>query len=229
MADVWTDRLSDFFDGELNEADINGLEIHIAQCTECRATLEQLRAVASRAADLEDRAPETDLWGGISARIKASATDEATVIDIGRPVETKRRIVFSVPQLLAASIALMFVSAGTVWFVLRGDEVGVAPTVAEATLQGESAVLFASFDDPGYEAAVSALERVLEAGRSRLDPTTVTVLEQSLATIDQAISEARTALVSDPANHYLSEHLSATMNQKVRLLRQAARLATAAS
>ncbi len=108
------------------------------------------------------------------------------------------------------------------------EEVGV-PIVAETALQGESAVVFASFHEPGYDAAVAELERLLEAGRDRLDPTTVTVLERSLATIDQAISEARAALETDPTNDYLSEHLSETMNQKVRLLRQAARLATAAS
>jgi hypothetical protein len=102
-------------------------------------------------------------------------------------------------------------------------------TVAEPAAQAASAVLLASFDDPGYDAAVAELERLLEAGRDRLDSETVAVLEQSLATIDQAIAEARAALQSDPTNFYLSEHLSTTMNQKVRLLRQAVRLATSAS
>ena len=112
---------------------------------------------------------------------------------------------------------------------LSGDRQPDAATVAESPQVGESAVLLASFDDPGYDAAVAELERLLEAGRDRLDPETVAVLEQSLATIDQAMSEARAALQTDPTNFYLSEHLSATMNQKVRLLRQAVRLATSAS
>ena len=185
--------------------------------------------MTTRAAGLEDRAPETDLWGDIASRIKRSAIEEADVVDIGRPAESRRRVSFSVPQLLAAGIALMFVSAGSVWFAFSENGEVIAPTVAETPLQGESAALFASFHEPGYDAAVAELERLLEAGRDRLDPTTVTVLEQSLATIDQAISEARAALETDPTNNYLSEHLSATMNQKVRLLRQAARLATAAS
>jgi len=229
MADVWTNRLSDYIDGELSEADTNSLEIHLTTCAECRATVEQLRTVASRAAELENRAPETDLWEGIAARIKKGAMDEADVVDIARAAETRRRISFSVPQLLAAGIALMFVSGGTVWMALSDTgEVG-GNMLAEAPVQAEAQMLLASFDDPGYDAAVAALERVLEEGRNRLDSTTVMVLEQSLATIDQAISEARAALQTDPTNHYLSEHLSATMNQKVRLLRQATRLATAAS
>jgi hypothetical protein len=229
MADVWTDRLSDHIDGELSEADTNSLEKHLATCAECCDTMEQLRAVASRAAGLENREPETDLWGGIAARIKQGATDDSDVVDITRVAKTRRRISFSVPQLLAAGIALMFVSAGTVWLALSdtGDVGG--NIVAEAPVLAEAQMLLASFDDPGYDAAVAELERLLAAGRDRLDPATVTVLEQSLATINQAISEARVALQNDPTNHYLNEHLSQTMHQKVRLLRQAARLATAAS
>ena len=229
MADVWTDRLSEYLDGELSEADSAALESHLEACGDCSETLDQLRAVSTFAANLEDRAPDADLWGGIASRIRTPAEVDADVIDIGRSAANKRRVSFSVPQLLAAGIALMFVSAGTVWLALSGNEDVVAPTVAEVTLQGESAALLASFDDPGYDAAVAELERVLEAGRDRLDSTTVVVLEQSLATIDRAIAEARAALSSDPTNDYLSRHLSATMNQKVRLLREATRLATAAS
>jgi hypothetical protein len=229
MADIWKDRLSEYLDGELVEADRAAFEAHLVGCVDCNALLEQLRAVASVAASLENRAPETDLWAGIASRIKKSAVDEVDVFDIGRAGGAKRRFSFSVPQLLAAGIALMFVSAGSVWLALSGDEAAVAPTVAEVPLLGESAALFASFDDPGYDAAVAELERVLEEERSRLDSTTVMVLEQSLATIDRAIAEARAALGTDPTNEYLSQHLAATMNQKVRLLRQATRLATAAS
>jgi hypothetical protein len=229
MADVWTDRLSDYIDGELSDGDCENLERHLAACEECRKTVAALRAVAARAAELKDRAPDTDLWAGIASRIREPAIDDQSVVDIRRRAKSPRRLSFSIPQLLAAGIALMFVSAGGVWMALSGTSGDTPSTVAEVPLQGESVGLLASFDDPGYDAAVAELERLLEAGRDRLDPETVAVLEQSLATIDQAISEARAALQTDPTNFYLSEHLSATMNQKVRLLRQAVRLATSAS
>jgi hypothetical protein len=79
-----------------------------------------------------------------------------------------------------------------------------------------------------YDAAVADLERVLAAGRSTLDTSTVRVLEQNLALIDQAIRDAERALAADPGNAYLNAHLARTMRQKIDLLRQAARL-TAAS
>ena len=229
MADVWTDRLSDYIDGELSEADKEMLERHLAGCEECRKTVSTLRAVAARAAELRDRTPDADLWAGISSRIKETATDDVDAVDIRQRAKSRRQFSFSVPQLLAAGIALMFVSAGSVWLALSDVQQPEPASVAEAPTSGDSEVLLASFDDPGYDAAVAELERLLEAGRDRLDSETVAVLQQSIATIDQAIAEARAALETDPTNFYLSEHLSATMNQKVRLLTQAVRLATSAS
>ncbi len=229
MADDWTDKLSDYLDGELNEADKGSLEVHLSECEKCRTALEGLRVVVSDAAALEDRAPVSDLWTGIEARIKQGEPSRAEVIEIGRPVKSRRRISFTVPQLVAAGIALMAVSVGSVW-VAMSDTNGADNTRMFGTNgQGEEMVVLAGFDDPGYDAAVAELERVLEKERGRLDPATVEVLERSLETIDEAIAEARAALTADPGNSYLNEHLSATMNQKVRLLRQAVKLATAAS
>jgi hypothetical protein len=229
MADIWTDRLSDYIDGELNDADIAELESHLTSCEECRSTAQQLRAVVSRAGGLQDSAPETDLWAGIVMRLKEDARGDSAVVDIKRAASRHRRVSFTVPQLLAAGIALMFVTAGSVWMAIsRSGELGSQAAI-ELPAYDETSMLLASFNDPGYDAAVAELERILEAGRERLDPATVSVLEQSLATIDQAMAEARAALQTDPTNHYLSEHLSATMNQKIRLLRQAATLVSSAS
>ena len=47
-------------------------------------------------------------------------------------------------------------------------------------------------------------------------------IEQSVASIDRAIRQARHALAQDPANEYLSRHLAETMKRKLELLRQAA-------
>jgi hypothetical protein len=80
-----------------------------------------------------------------------------------------------------------------------------------------------------YDTAVRELEQALDAGRSRLSPKTVAVLQRNLDRIDVAIAEARTALEADPANAYLSGHLAATMQQKLALLQQATLLADAAS
>jgi hypothetical protein len=71
------------------------------------------------------------------------------------------------------------------------------------------------------------LEKTLAAGRSRLDPETVRILEDNLRTIDQAIEQSRRALRADPNNVYLNGHFAASRNRKLALLRRASALAMA--
>jgi hypothetical protein len=47
------------------------------------------------------------------------------------------------------------------------------------------------------------------------------VLEESLATIDRALADARGALAADPANAVLAEMLHANYEKKLDLLRRA--------
>jgi hypothetical protein len=51
------------------------------------------------------------------------------------------------------------------------------------------------------------------------------VVEDNLAIIDRAVSEARQALDEDPGNGYLSDYLSETRRRKLDLLRRATSLA----
>ena len=230
MADVWTDRLSEYLDGEMDVAEAARVEAHLAVCPECCETLRQLRAVKVRARALEDRAPEVDLWAGIAERIRGAAAERVAVTDLrARRAGRWRRVSFSVPQLLAASLVLIVATGGGAWLVLSGGGRTVATPVEEAAESSAAVALLASFDNADYDVAVVELERILAAGRDRLDPRTLKVLEQSLAVIDAAIREARAALAGDPADNYLAAHLDETMRQKVRFLTRAARVAAAGS
>jgi len=140
-----------------------------------------------------------------------------------RPIKRSRRVVFTVPQLLAAAIALMLLSAaGVAWF-MRGHGAepsqGATPTVIPASNKASN------LTPKGYDAAVTELQQVLAANRGKLDSTTVRVLESKLALIDKAIGEAQQALAADPKNPYLHGHLAETQLQKVELLQRAALLA----
>src|SRR2546425_7867358 len=105
MTDQWTDSLSDYLDDELGRAERAALEAHLAGCAACRGVLDELRRVVARAQTLEDRAPARDLWSGIAREIGRGRGARAPA----------RRFSFSVSQLLAASIALVLLSAGAVW------------------------------------------------------------------------------------------------------------------
>lgn len=229
MRDMWTDRLSEYTDGDLTAEETAALEKHLSDCLACRNVLAGLREVARATAGLEDREPEIDLWPGILDRIGEAhgsqvATD-AGVSRLARPARP-RRFSFSVPQLLAASIAMMAISGGGAWFVTRtaatapGDSPAQVAAGSE-TLDADAAVLVSSVEQE-YRQAITELERDFETRRDRLDPETVRVVEENLQVIDEAIAEARAALARDPANGYLFRHLDQTLTRKVDLLRRAA-------
>ena len=217
------ERMSEYLDGGLAPVERAALEAHVAGRADCSATLAGLRAVVERAA-LErgaEHAPATDLWPGIAARL---APRRAAIL---RPAAGWRgfRVSFALPQLAAAALALMLLSAGTVWLVVgRRAPAPVAPrgpstSSGEAALIGPDAAL-ADFGFTRYDAAIADLERVLAEHRNQLDPATVRVVEENLRIIDQATQQALKALKADPSNPYLNDHVADQMRRKVELLRQ---------
>ena len=218
MNDLWTNRLSEYIDGELDNNERAELEAHLATCGQCYAALADLREVVARAKSLKDREPAKDLWAGIRAGLTpARGTDRPAVRPFGR------RLSFSVPQLLAASIALVLLSGGGVWLTLPQRSTG----------QAEEQRPRPRIDPIGWtqstDVAIAELQVALDQNEKRLDTATVRIVRKNLAVIDRAISEARMALRNDPGNAYLNLHLANTMRRKVELLRRVNDMAAAQS
>lgn len=298
MSDQWTERLSEHVDEALSQDDKVLLEAHLATCTECRTTLEELRAVVARARALPDRPPESDLWPGIQAQVAVLAQEAAQAsgadwtAKAGQPVKGHESfrgrgfgggLTLSWPQLAAAGIALMLVSGAASYFAAMRIGVGAAGRGGLQVAQGNGLPAEESSgvagpggfgtpggtagtaSDPGrtndmapgggagtpgtarsggsrpnvglagteagvdpiYAAEVLKLERVLSENRDELDPETVRTIESNLRIIDLASAQARKALDADPANPYLQEHLSKTMQRKIEVLKQATVFASA--
>ncbi len=220
MKDQWTDRLSEYLDGELTGPERTTLEAHVASCDACRTTLDELRRVVTNARALDDRPPTMDLWPAIATRIGLASRSKV------RPLA--RRFAFTVPQLAAASVVLALLSGGAAWLVGRRETVSTPPGQrSERAPEFRNASSYPG--DPRYAAQVAELEGALERGRGRLDTATVRVIERNLRIIDRAIRGAQSALAADPANSYLNLHLAQEMRRKLELLRQAATLAGARS
>jgi len=220
MTDQWTDRLSEYLDGELTSPERTAFEAHLPSCDGCRTTLDELRRVVTNARALDDRPPAADLWPTVAARIGLSARSKT------RPVV--RRFSFTLPQLAAASLALALLSGGAAW-LLGGRRPVTTPSLVVServpTLLNASAYP----GDARYAAQVADLERAVARGRGQLDTATVRVIERNLRIIDRAIRNAQSALAADPGNSYLNLHLAQEMRRKLELLRQAATLAGARS
>jgi anti-sigma factor RsiW len=217
MHDAWTERLSEYLDEELSAAERAALEQHLAGCEACRAVLADLRAVTAIAGGAAPTPPARDLWPQIATRIGAAS--DVVPIATRRP---RARVSFTLPQLAAAAGVLMAVSGGAMWFALGGvDPVAPVSSAAPEVRDATSPAVLAASERPSYESAIADLEQALAGSRSQLDTATVRVLERSLATIDRAIEEARSAVERDPANPYLHRHLDGAMRKKMDILRRA--------
>ena len=223
----WTEKLSDYLDGDLSGDELAKLEAALHGDAELRRVVEELRAVKNTAASLPQQSPQSDLWSGIEARIQAS--ERGAVVPLSSAGHARRRFSFTLPQLAAAAVALLVLGSASVWVAMSagaggletGSPIAVAPTpeTGFVSAPGEGSTF-------SYEATIQDLEEQLQIGRDRLDPKTVAALEGSLATIDRAIARAQEALEADPASVYLNRHLADARTRKLRVLQQAAWLAS---
>ena len=225
MSDRWTDRLSLYMDGELEPAEAKACEAHLGQCAECAATLSELRQVVERARALESEPPPAEVWAQVAERIRTSPQETAPAAPepAPEPVRVLRpsfrgRVSFSVPQLIAAGIAVAVLSGGVAWVTLWKSE-QAAPLQVTAGNRAPIPAIDREADE--YDAAIVSLEQSLAAGRGRLDTSTVRILEQNLVTIRSATEQARRALAADPANPYLRSYMDQTMRRRLDLLRKA--------
>jgi anti-sigma factor RsiW len=222
--DAWTDRLSEYVDGELDAAERAALDVHLQVCPACARTLTELRAVLERAGELEVPPPAEDLWPGIAARLPARerrVLAPAAWRGRGRPAGP-RRWSFTLPQLAGAAAVLVLLSSLGVWAALtRRSAAPAGPAGTSALGAAPDAAAPAAFETTRYDAAIAELEQVLKDHRGELDPATVRVIEQNLRVVDQATAQARQALAADPASPYLNGHLATQLKRKLTLLRQA--------
>ncbi len=253
MKDAWTDRLSEYLDGELPADQVARLEGHLQGCVACRRVLDDLRAVVDRAGRLEERPPERDLWPGIAARMGLAASRGAGGAEpagrrwarrLGRAAPRhgkagERRFSFTLPQLAAAAVALMALSGAVTWLASGGLEDSARPPAVAVDAEGSEAGASAEGDArltgagaaplSGYDRAIADMETILFEGEGILDESTLRALRESLAKVDRAIGSARAALAEDPANPYLRQHLAETMRKKATVLQQAVTLASSES
>lgn len=239
-------RLHDYLDGELSAAERERVEDHARACAACAARLADLAELRTALDTLPGEArPARDLWGDIRRRITADAdvvplpvervaeAREAEATGPERPGAVpqgwRRTVTIPLPVAWAAGLALALLTGGTLWNAAGSGSGadGLEAPVASLPVPDE-APLEASLEtrrmaaDGGYGPAIVDLEELLEAGRDRLSPATLRTLEESLATVEQAIAEAEAALEADPGSDLLQAMLRSHRRNKYRVLSHAA-------
>jgi anti-sigma factor RsiW len=206
--------LSDLVDDAVDAPARARADEHLAACDACFSRLQRMRVLVAHASGLPRSMPAPAAeWqrvrGRLDARHRAASTS---------PWWTRRS------ALLAAGLALVILSSGVTALLVGGrQDVAVHPAPPPAATNPIMPRLAALEHE--YATVTGDLERELAARKHTLAPETIAAVERSLRTIDAAIAEAREALGRDPASETLARLLVAGHDQKVELLRHAARLA----
>jgi len=215
--------LDDYVTGELPEDARPAVAEHIAGCEICRAEVDEVQAVVTRAAALpKSIEPPADAWQSIRATIERDK--EAVMPDRDRSAS----VFWRRPSAIAAAIVLAAVlsSAGTALYLGARNDAQQSRNVAGNVANNAATASLAAFtiEENSYLRNVAVLQDMLDQQEASLAPETVAQLKASLRTIDEAILEARNALARDPANKTLIEMLSGSYRQKMDLMRRTAEM-----
>lgn len=207
------DDLNDLADGEPVPAEITR---HVAGCTDCRTTVDNVRALIARAAalarEVEPLPPAA--WPVVRralGRADAASRRPRRPTTVGWALRAAAVVVA-----LAGSWALA--SLVPPWADSQREPLRSAVTAPRPSAPAVAAV------SRSYADVVVELTRTVRERRDNLAPRTLETVERSLRVIDEAITEAEAALAADPANGAVLDILTATYEQKVELLRRASEL-----
>jgi hypothetical protein len=229
MHSHWTDRLSEYRDGSLDDEERSALEAHLSVCQECATALAEIDEVIRRARALGDVPPARDLWPDIEAALSGHPVERGGGV-IPLPTQDPQvdarpaGVYLSRRQLAAAATIVALVSAAATWALAPRP----GTRSAQVPLPRQGVVMPASQGEGPPTALadeLSHLEAALAVAQQRLDPSTVRILQKNLDVIDRAIQDSQRALATDPADPFLREHLQAVYEQKADYLREATRIA----
>jgi anti-sigma factor RsiW len=219
----YRDAIAEFVDGALDAAGQRALERHVESCAACRALVADLKSIQAAAFTLDRREPPPAAWDAIRARIAAEPRPDDRGRLLAWPQTRKARGMW-----LAAAAALILATGVSIYPLLTKRHQVPPPTAAATTTGTASSVesIQAEFQaaEEHYNKAIAGLEQIARSQSGELDPQTAAVLQKNLQVIDQAISESRAALTSQPASTDAQDSLFDAMRTKVAVLQQTVEL-----
>ncbi len=212
------DRLDAWLLGSLPRADVDALEAHLLECPSCRTLAEDVRLLQREARLIGSEGPPAGAWDRLASRLQR----QLPVHEPNRD-EARRR---SLPSWRWMGVAAMLaVVVGLSLFALRQSLFSTgsdAPATAEAPATAPSLVESIEFEldqaAQHYERAIAGLEQVASESDSPLDPALTATLRENLQVIDQAITDSRDALRTEPTSQLAQQSLFDAFRRKVVLL-----------
>lgn len=202
------EELNDYADGLVDDVARSTIDAHLAACADCATSLDSIRDLQVWAQSLprEMKAP-ADVWDNVRA-----ATIENSIAQ-------RRRILWGMRyHLAAAAIVLLVATSSITWYFARGEG---SPVAQQHTAAGQAQLAAYRDVEAEYTRAANDLMVLMKQRRSTIDTAVVRAVEENLRVMDEAINNARAALLSDPSNQDVAGILAATQESKLRMLRRA--------
>ena len=190
------------------------VERHLEVCDACRAVVEDFRAIRRAASSLPAVPPPPSAWNHLQEAIRRE----------GAPGTVRRERWAPTPaQLGWFGIAAALVLATIVGLRMGPFGPGTASVGSSATSTStagdvESVESELRQAEEHYTKAITGLQQIASEGEGELDPETAATLQKTLAVVDQAISESRAAVRSEPTNETAQQSLLENFSTKIALL-----------
>lgn len=230
--------LHDFVDGELTAHERARVADHLAGCPTCQAfvtAVRNLRVEAARTFGAPRGEVDTpDQWSVIHSRI-AERAPRARREGVSPAPRARRWLPGGTRLALQAAAVTLLLGLGATSYVAwtwwrpvgEGTEgapsPGAVPTPPALVADNRDGAAAEAIEG-AYAPAFAQLERLLDEGRTRLRPETVTTLEENLAIVDSALRDIREALSADPGVPAALESMNGLYRAKLELLRHAVTL-----
>jgi len=203
-------------DGELDGRPAARLERHLAGCDECRAFAEDMKRIASGAAELAAPEPSDKVWRNIRAGLETG-----TVKLLTEGASLDRRPIFgsnlaALRYAGAAALALVLIVSG----VAVGRRWGRTDARLAPAPEARAAYTLAKLDEAEryYEQAVQSLGEAFVAGKGTLPPEVAEMFDRNLAVVDSTIQACRAAVLAEPEDLEARNYLLAAYTKKATLL-----------
>ena len=220
------DALNAYADGTASAAEAADVERHVASCASCRQTVDDLREILRAASDLDPREPPVRAWPRIERAIaieRGAPLEGARAGDLASAAARNGASHASASRITtsrAAIVAWLAAAAAIVFAALVG--LRYAPQDSSSAARGDGTAQAVEAElrqaEAHYENAIKGLEQIANAEQNTLDPRTAATLQKNLAVIDQAISESRAAVRSQPASEPAQQSLIENFKTKIGLL-----------
>src|SRR5262245_42821871 len=211
--------INDYVDGSLSLSDRTAVAEHLDQCATCRALADDLRELRRAARELAPIEPPARLWTRLEQAVRQSSTDGRQ--SAATPLRGPARRPWRSPSIWAAAAAAVLVLAAGLSIrmgLFTSRQAGPVDETEAPTAQSVEAELRQA--EEHYQKAISGLEQIAKTEKGELDPRTADTLQANLAVVDQAISESRAALRTQPNNEPAQQSLLASFKAKIGLLQE---------